>query len=49
MQSGFLGLAGNADLRSVVAAADSGDAQAKLAIEVSLRMSIVAAPCWLTH
>lgn len=33
-QSGFLGLAGNADLRSVVAAADSGDAQAKLAIEV---------------
>jgi acetate kinase len=32
-QSGLLGLAGNADLRSVVAAADSGDDQASLAIE----------------
>lgn len=35
MQSGFLGMAGNADLRSVVAAADKGDSQAKLAIEAS--------------
>ena len=34
LQSGLLGLAGNADLRSVVAAADGGDDQARLAIEV---------------
>lgn len=34
LQSGFLGLTGDSDLRSVIAAADSGNAQAKLAIEV---------------
>lgn len=33
-ESGFLGLTGTADLRSIVSAADKGDAQAKLAIEV---------------
>lgn len=33
-ESGFLGLAGTADLRSILTAADKGDPQANLAIEV---------------
>lgn len=33
-ESGFLGLTGTADLRSILIAADKGDSQAKLAIEV---------------
>lgn len=42
-QSGFRGLCGHDDLRSVVAAATSGDAEAKLAIEVR-RLSFTSPP-----